>query len=186
MRFGFQVITLLLFCTVVSACNKETKSEEKQPPVSSNSELTKQMNELRGELSVVSARVTALESGDATVSAEEEGYDVAKTKFGPFTVSTRGATPYLDGYKIKLRIGNLTNANFNGAKLNVGWGLPYSQNVNINTWSKSQKTKTFDLTNVIRSGSFTDMEVALTPAKPDEIKQFTVGIELNILALHGR
>ena len=99
---------------------------------------------------------------------------------------TRGATPYLDGYKIKLRIGNLTNANFNGAKLNVGWGLPYSQNVNINTWSKSQKTKTFDLTNVIRSGSFTDMEVALTPAKPDEIKQFTVGIELNILALHGR
>ena len=75
MRFGFQVITLLLFCTVVSACNKETKSEEKQPPVSSNSELTKQMNELRGELSVVSARVTALESGDATVSAEDSRCD---------------------------------------------------------------------------------------------------------------
>lgn len=129
--------------------------------------------------------MNALESGDATVSTEEEGYDVARTKFGPFTVSTRGATPYLDGFKVKLRIGNLTNANFNGAKLKVAWGPPFNAQ-NVEEWSNAQKTKEIDMTTQFRSGAFTDVEIALTPAKADEIKSFTVGIELNQLALRTR
>lgn len=89
---------------------------------STSSELSNQIKELRSDLFALQFRVLALESAEATVSTEEEGYDIAKTKFGPFTVSCRGATPYLDGFKVKLRIGNLTNAMFNGAKLNISWG----------------------------------------------------------------
>ena len=140
---------------------------------------------LRFELFALKQRVATLESGEATVSTDEEGYDVARTKFGPLTVSTRGATPYLDGYKVKLRIGNLTNANFNGAKVKLGWGPPFDAK-NYQEWSKAQKSKEVDITTKLASGAFTDVEVSLTPAKPEEVKSFTVGFTLNQLELRAR
>lgn len=151
---------------------------------STSYDLSKQIKELRSDLFLLQYRVSALESGEATVSTTEEAYDIAKTKFGPFTVSSRGATPYLDGFKIKLRIGNLTNAKFNGAKLNISWGPPYdNKSSNYEEWSKNQKKKTVDLTTSFSPGAFNDIEIALTPANAEEIKSFTVGIELNQLAL---
>jgi hypothetical protein len=167
-------ILLLIVSMLLFGCNQGSTS----------SDLSKQIKELRSDLFLLQYRVSALESGEATVSTEEEAYDIAKTKFGPFTVSSRGATPYLDGFKIKLRIGNLTNAKFNGAKLNISWGPPYdNKNSNYEEWSKNQKKKTVDLTTSFSPGAFNDIEIALTPAKAEEIKSFTVGIELNQLAL---
>jgi len=105
-------VFVLITAVLLASCNQGSTS----------SDFSKQITELKSELLVLQIRVSALESGEATVSTEEEGYDIAKTKFGPFTVSCSGATPYLDGFKVKLRIGNLTNAKFNGAKLNICWG----------------------------------------------------------------
>ena len=191
MRSWNLTMVLLVTGALVAACNQGTtngavsSNNSQQPASTRTSELTEQIKKLRSDLFVLQFRVSALESGEATVSTEEEGYGVAKTKFGPLTVSTRGATPYLDGFKVKLRIGNLTNANFNGAKLNVAWGPPFDEK-NLEEWSKNQKKKEIDLTTHFLSGAFTDVEIALTPAKAEEIKSFTVGIELNQLSLRVR
>jgi len=167
-------IVLLIISMLLAGCNKGSTS----------SDVSNRITELSTDLLLLQLRVSALESGEATVSTVEEGYDIAKTKFGPFTVSSRGATPYLDGFKVKLRIGNLTNAKFNGAKLNISWGPPYdSKKIKYEEWKKNQKKQTFDLTNSFSPGTFNDIEIALTPAKSEEIKSFTVGIELNQLAL---
>jgi hypothetical protein len=167
-------VFVLITAVLLASCNQGSTS----------SDFSKQITELKSELLVLQIRVSALESGEATVSTEEEGYDIAKTKFGPFTVSCSGATPYLDGFKVKLRIGNLTNAKFNGAKLNICWGPRFdSEKIKYEEWSKNQKKKTINLTDSFTPGSFKDIEVALTPAKAEEIKFFTVGIELNQLAL---
>lgn len=42
------------------------------------------------------------------------------------------------------------------------------------------------LTTKLMSGSFTDVDVVLTPAKPEDIKSFSVGFELNQLELRVR
>lgn len=184
-------LALLISGVLVAGCNQgstspaATTNNSEKPTATPTSELAEQIRKLRTDLFRLQYRVFALESGEATVSTEEEGYDVAKTKFGPITVSTRGATPYLDGFKVKLRIGNLTNANFNGAKLNVSWGPPLDEK-NIEEWSKNQRKKEIDLTTRFLSGAFTDVEIALTPAKAEDIKSFTVGIELNQLSLRVR
>jgi hypothetical protein len=130
-------------------------------------------------------KVDALESGDASVSTEDQGYGVAKTNFGAFTVSTRSVTPYLDGFKVKLRIGNLTSANFNGAKISVSWGPPFDEK-NPSEFLKNQKKKDFSLTNQFVSGAFTDVDIALTPAKPQDVKSFWVGIQLDQLSMRAR
>ena len=182
------ILALLISGVLVAGCNQgsttpaATPNTSQQPTATPTSELTEQIKKLRSDLFILQFRVSALESGEATVSTEEEGYGVAKTKFGPLTISTRGATPYLDGFKVKLRIGNLTNANFNGAKLNVVWGPPFDEK-NIEEWNKNQRKKEIDLTTRFLSGVFTDVEIALTPAKAEDIKSFTVGIELNQLSL---
>jgi hypothetical protein len=130
-------------------------------------------------------RVDNLESGDASISTEEHAFGVAKTEFGSFTISTRAVTPYLDGFKVKLSIGNLTSADFNGARITVTWGPPFDKKNPSESFRKQQK-KEFSVTNRLSSGAWTDLEVVLTPAKPEDVKTLSVGIKLNQLALRIR
>ena len=179
---------LALFCVLLAGCKQELPAPppaEAATPPAIPSVSVEEFRKLRGQVFLLQRRIATLESSEATVSTEEEGYDVARTKFGPITVSTRSATPYLDGYKVKLRIGNMTNASFNGAKLSLGWGPPFDTN-KPEEWANSQKTKEMTLTTKLLSGAFTDVEVTLTPAKPEDIKTFTVGFELNQLELRVR
>jgi len=189
MRTPTTHLTALILAASIAGCGG-AGSPPPTPPAKlvtadEHDALKKEVQRLHWDIVFLKSRVETLEAGEATVSSEQQGYDVAKTKFGPFTVSTRGATPYLDGYKINLRIGNLTNANFNGAKLKLGWGPPYDPKKH-EEWEKAQKKREISITNKLASGSFTDVEVILTPAKPDEIKSFTVGFELDQLELRVR
>ena len=180
---------LVLFAACLSACNGQGNSSSSDAQADAVSaqvhELRKAIAKLELEATFLKFRVEALESGAANPSTEEQGYDIARTKFGPFTVSTRGVTPYLDGFKIRLRVGNLTNADFNGAKLNLGWGPPY-EGQKYDEWEKAQKKRQVSVTNRFASGSFTDIEVILTPAKPEEVKSISVGFELDQLQLRVR
>lgn len=175
----------LACCLFLAACNQGTQTSPTPAPVPNVPDLSSEVRKLQMDLLKLQFRVDALESGDASVSAEEQGYGVAKTSFGAFTISTRSVTPYLDGFKIKLRIGNLTTANFNGAKLTVTWGPPYDEK-SPGEFFKNQKKKEFSLTNQFVSGAFTDVEVALTPAKPEDVKSLSVGIQLDQLSLRAR
>ncbi len=153
------------------------------------------MLKLKLDLSMLQFRVDALESGDADISTDGQGYGIAKTQFGPFTVSTKAVTPYLDGFKVKLDIGNLTSADFDGAKITISWGLRYgyeqperrpARKDLVEYWNgidKSQKKKEFSVTNKFSSGTFTELEVALTPAIPAEVKAISVGIKLDNISL---
>jgi len=147
-----------------------------------------QVEKLEMDLSVLDLRVSQLESEDATVSTEQDVYGVARTKFGPFVISSGGVTPYLDGFKVKLSIGNLTNATFHGTKLKVTWGPPIPSWDSSNSkerakaW-KARKSQTLDLTTMLYPGQYSRAEVTLTPAKPEEVKSLEVGLELNVLSL---
>lgn len=188
----------VLACVLLVGCYQDAPTSppanETKPPSTDHSVAVDELKELRSEINQLRRRISSLEASEATVSTEEEGYDVARTKFGPLIVSTRSATPYLDGYKVTLRIGNLTSANFNGVKLNLAWGIPRVKtdaplHAGLDDfdewlkWHKLQKKKEVALTTTLDSGAFIDIEVTLTPAKPEEIKSFTVGFELDQLQL---
>lgn len=189
MRTAYLPLFAVVVTTVGGCGGQSAPTTADQPPAAATAEqiqeLRKEVTRLAVETYFLKSRVESLESGQATASTEEQGYDIARTKFGPFTVSTRGVTPYLDGFKVKLRVGNLTNADFNGAKLKLAWGPPFDGNSH-EEWEKAQKKKEMSVTNRFASGSFTDVEVILTPAKPEEIKSFAVGFELDQLQLRVR
>lgn len=103
----------------------------------------------------------------AAVNTTTSQYDVVKTRFGSFLVSAASAKPYLDGYQIKLQIGNLTSFVFNGAKLNVQWGATLN------------KTSNFDVTNRLVPGAWNYVYITLDPAKAADVKTILVQITLN-------
>lgn len=176
---------VLIGCLALTSCNQGTQSPPPAPSAPKVQNLSEEVRNLKTDLLKLQFRVDALESGDASVSTEEQGYGIAKTNFGAFTISTKAVTPYLDGFKVRLRIGNLTSADFNGAKVTVSWGPPFDEK-NPDEYFKNQKKREFSLTNKFSSGAFTDLEVVLTPAKPEDVKTLSVGIQLDQLALRVR
>lgn len=166
----------------ISAATSDSEIvESRLAAVESQFELLKRTEELWSDS--VRRRLELLESDSrpAAVSTTDDSYDIAKTKFGPFIVSSGGATQYLDGFKVKLKIGNLTNAMFQGAKLTVWWGQPDGDNPLES--GQQIKRKEIRLTEDLLPGQSTFTDVTLTPAEPDEIKTVFVWIELGRIGL---
>jgi hypothetical protein len=127
----------------------------------------------------LASQVSGLEPGSTFLSTENEGYAIARTQFGPFIISRRGVSPYQDGFRIKLAIGNLTNASFKGAKLRVTFG---SFSVRDKKFTDEQ-SKLFNISDELSVGAFTNVDIALSPAKAEEIKTIEVGLELSQMYL---
>ena len=172
---------LVLWTLFFVGCTKKQAPQLDSVGEQSDSSSARKLLPLVESLNAIDSRLRELEREEATVTTEEEVYSVAKTRFGAFPVISKGAVTYLDGYKVKLMIGNLTSATFHGAKVTVTWALPLERD--ISDWIKSKKTKVFDLTTTFLPGKYATVELALTPAKPEEIKKVFVGLEFSRLSL---
>jgi len=170
-----KLIHIILILSVVSACTTNPDpSLAPKTPSNPGPELTARIEKLEDEVLQLRAQSYLRDHEEATVSTEEETYAAVRTKFGTFTFVCRGLTPYLDGYRVKLSIGNLTSATFNGAKLHISWG-PVE--------GSDRKQKEMDLTNELRPGAYTLVEATLTPSKPEEIKVISIALELSAMSL---
>jgi hypothetical protein len=174
----FALLFILLISLLSINCAEKKEPPPPPPPPfapADNIEKQKTIEERVTGLEVavnnLNNRISNIDSIRAYVSTEDEGYGIAKTKHGSFTVSCEGVTPYLDGYKVKLSIGNLTSATFNGFKLIV---RPHAI---------GKEDKEYNLTNTLAPGSYTHVTISVTPAKPDEIKRLMVGLELDQISL---
>lgn len=137
----------------------------------------KQLDE---QFKYIQTRIDNMDNQPVFVSTEGEGYSIAKTPFASFIVSASEAEPYLDGYKVKLRFGNLTTARFAGAKVAVSWG-PNADNPRA--WINGRKDKVFSTPKDFLPGQYAEVEVTLTPASASDVKQIMVGITLNSMSL---
>lgn len=146
-----------------------------------NDDHTSQIKKLQKELRDLEFKVAGLGVQAGTVTADSQSYTLVNTRHGPFTVALVGLTPYLDGYKAKLRIGNMTSAIFKGAKLDASWGPLIS--AGAEDYFGKRKNKEFDLSTEFKAQSFTEIEVALSPAKPDEVKEIDIGLDFNVVSL---
>ena len=115
----------------------------------------------------------------APIAPQDKGYAFLKTPFGNLLVGTENVEPYLDGYKIHLKIGNPTNIRFNG------FSLIYS------TFSDSNVFATFhaitnNITDDLVPGYWTPIDFVLAPATMEEVRNASVSVELNQLTLLRR
>ena len=110
----------------------------------------------------------------AVISPETSGYAILHTPLATILVSTKSVTPYLDGYKIKLELGNLACCDFSGFELH--------------SFTDSHTNDTlFPITNVmtsvLKAASWTPVEFILAPSTPDQVRNTHIAITLNQISL---
>src|SRR5258707_13051676 len=140
---------------------------------------------LEKRVSSLERRILELESksreGDfVELDTTKDTYQRVNSTTGSFLVRVTKVTPYLDGYKVVFAIGNTTTATFNGCDLSVQWGTKepdYSDK--WITWLQSLKKKDEHFTEDLAPGRWNEIEMALVPAKPDELGYLQLSMKTN-------
>ena len=135
-------------------------------------------------------RTTALErvqpgSTAYHIALDAQNYDIYKSAMGPVLVVTDGADTYLDGYKVRLRLANLTTADFDGLSVEASWGRDWKTNDTFEAWVDSQHAKTNSLTTKLRSGWWTPIEVNLAPCTTEELRQAEFHFRFSTVSLRS-
>lgn len=140
----------------------------------------------KGELEKLKERLTDLElqhalaqASGASVSTDSKLYGVANTTQGKVLIAVESVTPYLDGFKVRLRVGNLMSANFDGAKLTIVHAKEKASPTDLS----GVETKEIQVTDTFRAGAWTYTEVVLTPVKASQIKRLNVQVEFDSVKL---
>lgn len=112
-----------------------------------------------------------------TITPDQEGFQTLDSGFARFFVSTENVTPYLDGYRVTLQIGNPYYASFTGFKLFTSWGIIGAADV------ADYKFRTNEYTEVLKPGTWTSVSFLLTPATAAELRNADVQIETSVINL---
>jgi hypothetical protein len=186
-------VLALLGCLSLHGCNQSETQKPTPPPTPTDPfddiatgkvATVDPLKKIQDDIKALDSSVTTLQSDSrrwATISAYDEGYSIANTEFGAFIVMRKSFTPYLDGFKVKLKIGNLTSIKFTGAKVSVFWGSDFG--VSKLADDLYGQAKEFSVTNEFLPGAYTTIDLILAPANPVEVKTIRVRLDFNVIGV---
>jgi len=184
-----QLAAVILTCLLTVGCS--THQSKGQPSASDNSGVQKtdiqalrdQVNGLQKQLVLLRERVSRYDS--ISLDPTEKGYGRIDTSSGFFLILVGNAEPYLDGYRLHLRIGNPTSARYNGFKLTLTWQKPVPKQKDGESdqefskrwdeWLKAEpREKEFSFTEVLYPSSWNPVSLVVSPATPEELKELQI------------
>ncbi len=122
----------------------------------------------------------------------QKSYQRLDTNNGTFLILLDNVTPYLDGFKVTLSIGNPSAATYSGLKLNVSWGkrFPVYEENKIDEYMKnseianaSTKEKVISLTDSLQPGSWNKVTLVISPASAKEFGRLGVTLTTDQVVL---
>lgn len=134
----------------------------------------------------ITNKLFELDSFDsAFLDLTTKGFQRVDTSTGYFLISVSDAQPYLDGYKIRLNVGNPSFATYHGAKFNITWGKKWDpkSKSDYDTWSTGLKSKEIAIVEDLAPGSWNPVEIILSPAKNDELGYINLKVKVDKLSL---
>jgi hypothetical protein len=139
-RFSNPSDLVVAICTLVFAgCGERSDDKRLRDLESKTSHLEQTVAKLQAaETRQLQMLIQGPEPKKAVLSATSKGYAFLDCNAGRLLVSCDGATPYLDGYKVSLAIGNPLNVTFSGFRLAVRSGTvpPLQPNIpEVSFWN---------------------------------------------------
>lgn len=126
--------------------------------------------------------------------AEGKGYERIETTSGSFLISLQESTPHLDGVRVKLHIGNIQFATYNGFELKVEYsrriggfekGRTLEEIKKINSeFVASKRTKTEKFTQPLRPGTWSVVYMNLPDIKPENFGRLEVSMSTDNVGLN--
>jgi hypothetical protein len=187
------VVSLLAICIAVSGCSQERpgsgvgmKIGELEAKLSALEAtvgyLTKRLNDLDFQQALL--RSASERYRTATFDPADKGYARLDTSGGTFLVSVDDAKPFLEGYKLVLKIGNIQAVRYSSYTLKTSWGEKWdSGKQNYQKWRESLKTKEFRQTEQLVPGTWNRVELTLSPAKAAEIGYLEIEMVTDVVSM---
>lgn len=120
-----------------------------------------------------------------SLNPEERASTAASTGAGLFFFELEDMMPYLDGYKIRIKIGNPNSVGFSESKLEVTWPQPQSTNSAI-TEPEARLSKTNRVHQYLEAGHWTPTEFTVAPATIKEARKIRVGLTPGMVHLQSK
>lgn len=188
-------IILLLCC--LTACTREDGHKSRMASLESK------MFDMQYKISSMKLDLlTKVEHEEAAVvDPVSKGYSVARNEFGAFPVIVEDAQPFLDGHKVRFRIGNLTSATMTDVSLILTYGVrdPEFPSTSMSEQERSKaiekyldaieenkkgrKTITVDSIQDLAAAGWSHVEVVISPSTPEELGKIEVRIRVKGLRL---
>lgn len=155
-------------------------------------------------LDFITTRVlkSEFEPKTAIIDPSGKGYATLDSGKGILLISCEDAQPYLDGYRVRLRIGNPLYMQFSGFKLTFKTGrrppvMPTESNTkqgelgaafekwqkDTQEWRDSLQQSEESFTEELAAGSWTIVEATLANKKPEDIGYMEVSISTSSVSL---
>jgi hypothetical protein len=167
--------------------------------------LSEKLQQLSADLDLANVKIESLESRlvalevqarmelgqykSAVLDPGERGFSRLDTSLGSFVVSLQDVTPYADGVRVRLNVGNLTTAMVKGGTFRVKWGprkpplrgedyaLRYSE------WTKALREKSIEFQDDLRSGAWNSVTLSLVGLPPAQFGYLELSMETPTISL---
>lgn len=152
--------------------------------------LRSQLQKSEGEVIGLQLRVSTLESAHQSVVLDlaSRNYQRLDTDTGMFLISVTNVASYLDGYKISLKIGNPSSAQYNGFKLKAKWNHTYNWDKytaeSYSKWDKATREKETSFIDSLNAGTWNKVDLILPATAADELGYFIVSMETDTIVLY--
>jgi hypothetical protein len=187
-------------------CSGKQKHQPKPILRRGFAQMQKQVGSLENEVKNLQVKLNTLESkltfdeyllgtkqvqhDHITLNVAERTYQRLDTDNGFFLISVREATPYLNGYKIRLHIGNPSFATYEGFTVKTKWGKVYDwatySEASFNEWQKSFQEKEVSFPDALDAGAWNNVEVILAPATADQFGYIELSLSTDTVKLTSR
>ena len=176
-------LTILLTASCLSASGWTQAEPSNQPKKKSLEERVADLEERVEFLSGMLGDIVGRQHSDSVfLDCGKRGYGVLVTEGSKFQilVSCEDVTPFLEGHKIKLDIGNPYYAHFEGVEIIVRYGLDATD-----SWVNN-KSVALSLTERLKAGAWRRVEVVINPSKAPELRYLAVSIRAKETILIAR
>lgn len=120
--------------------------------------------------------------------SKSTGYYRIDSNLGIFYVGITHVEKYLEGYKVKVRIGNPQQCSYGSANIQLGWGKPPidsgDEATNVSNLMNLEKAS-IKLPGSIKSGIWNEFEIQLTPMTEEDLHYVTMSLVLDGITLNG-
>jgi TolA-binding protein len=137
---------------------------------------------------LVRVELTQNANQTALLDLTSHAYQRLDSSTGTFLISFEDATPYLDGYRVALSIGNPSFATFKGFKLHVKWNTKYDwanyTSTSYAEWNKTMQERDSSFVDELKPGTWNIVTLLLPSTTNSQLSYFLVSIETSTVSLH--
>lgn len=166
---------------------KSRYDEQEQTVSNLRTQYDTEINKINDALVIENDMIQAMmkRSKPVIFDSTSKGFQRLDTDLGPLLISIQKISPYQDGHKLRLYIGNPWMCKFAGFTLKAKWGEAFKPKGKVTSadWRKSLRSKDEKFTEILEPGHWNKIDIVFAPSKSEQLEHIEIELELNQVLL---